>query len=50
MYCFSQRCAAITISFFSALLILASGATVYLMVRMKEDSGVWDLQSDPETG
>ena len=51
MYCFSQRCSAITISIFCIILMLTSGATMYLMYRMKEDSGgLWDVQTDPETG
>ena len=50
MYCFTQRCAAIVMTIFNIFLALASGATIYLMVRMQKDSGVWELLSDPETG
>ncbi len=47
MYCCKERCAAIAITIFSVFFMLASGATIYLMHRMKTESYVWDLQTDP---
>ena len=47
MYCCKERCASIAIVIFSVLALLTSSATIYLMKHMRDDSYIWNLQSDP---
>ena len=47
MLCCKERCAIITIGIFSVLFMLTSAATIYLMVRVRDESYIWGLQSDP---
>lgn len=49
MYCCKERCAAITLSVFSVFFMLTAAASIYLTVRLRDDSYVWDLQEDPST-
>lgn len=47
MYCCKERCAAITLSVFSTVFMLTAAASIYLTLRFKQESYVWDLQEDP---
>lgn len=47
MYCCKERCAAITLSVFSVLFAISSAVLVFLLTRLKFDSYIWELQTDP---
>ena len=50
MCCWSEKTTSILIAIISIVFMLTSGATIYLMHRVRIASHVWDLQADPLQG